>query len=111
MHFDGAGYSDAGRVRTINQDSFLVKIAQTAIGEIVLVAVADGMGGQERGEFASATAIYALANWFDSDLPIELAAPRANDAELDQKIDAQLVRFARSLNAQLVSYGRQERVP
>lgn len=110
MHFDGAGYSDAGRVRTINQDSFLVKIAQTAIGEIALAAVADGMGGHERGEFASSTAAYALANWFDCDLPIELAASRPDDVGLDQKIETQLVRLANNLNAQLVNYGRQENV-
>lgn len=48
------GVSDVGLVRKSNQDNFLI---DTDIG---LVAVADGMGGQEGGEIASHTALEAL---------------------------------------------------
>lgn len=47
------GASDVGRVRAINEDSFLI-----ADG---LYAVADGVGGHQAGEVASATAVEALA--------------------------------------------------
>ena len=56
-HFSFAsayGLSDIGLVRKSNQDNFLI---DTDIG---LVAVADGMGGQEGGEIASHTALEAL---------------------------------------------------
>lgn len=48
------GLSDVGLVRKSNQDNFMI---DTALG---LVAVADGMGGQEGGEIASFTALEAL---------------------------------------------------
>ena len=51
------GYTDPGKVRRINQDSFFV-------GEIpgkgFLAAVADGMGGHQTGEVASLKAITTL---------------------------------------------------
>ncbi len=51
------GYSEPGRVRTVNQDSYFV-------GEIpgkgFLAAVADGMGGHQTGEVASQKAVSIL---------------------------------------------------
>jgi protein phosphatase len=51
------GYSEPGRVRTVNQDSYFV-------GEIpgkgYLAAVADGMGGHQTGEVASQKAVSIL---------------------------------------------------
>lgn len=52
--------SDAGRVRPLNEDYHRVwRFAQPG-GELVLVAVADGMGGAAAGEVASKLAIEAL---------------------------------------------------
>jgi serine/threonine protein phosphatase PrpC len=55
--------SDVGRIRAGNEDAFLVDDAGIDAGDAVrVVAVADGMGGHQAGEVASATAIAALVD-------------------------------------------------
>lgn len=54
MKVDVAAISDTGRVREINEDSFLID------KELFVFAVADGMGGHAAGEIASATAIETI---------------------------------------------------
>ena len=51
-----SGNSEAGRVRSINQDSFFVG----EVASYYLAAVADGMGGHKTGEVASQKAIEIL---------------------------------------------------
>lgn len=53
--FTSHGLTDVGRVRTRNEDAFLER------PEIALWVVADGMGGHDKGEEASAAIIAALA--------------------------------------------------
>lgn len=63
-----SGATDIGTVRSSNQDNFLI---EPGLG---LLAVADGMGGHEGGELASADALAALAHY------LRAAAPRGEDA-------------------------------
>jgi serine/threonine protein phosphatase PrpC len=86
---EGLGITDKGKVRTTNEDQFLVaeltkamRIWQTSLSEpklqvaeerAHLFLVADGMGGQQAGERASALAVAAIeqftlnsAKWIDA---------------------------------------------
>lgn len=69
MRVIAAAETDAGICKPINQDSYCIKIAQTPAGQVALAAVCDGMGGLEKGELASATAVRAFSGWFDRTLP------------------------------------------
>ena len=69
MKYTVAADTDMGIKKSVNQDSVLVKHAETELGEIVLTVVCDGMGGLDKGELASATVIRGFANWFEQELP------------------------------------------
>ena len=55
MNFMIAANSDIGIKKSTNQDSLLIKVAQTNLGKVCLCVVCDGMGGLANGELASAT--------------------------------------------------------
>jgi PPM family protein phosphatase len=77
-HVDAAGATDVGRLRTANEDAFLIATLQRSINVHqaspgargwfpgdpagTLLIVADGMGGQGGGDVASRTAVNAVTN-------------------------------------------------
>lgn len=69
MNFMIAAHSDVGIKKNTNQDSLLIKVAQTDLGKVCLCAVCDGMGGLARGELASATVIRVFEYWFEREFP------------------------------------------
>ena len=66
MIYKIAAHSDVGIVKKTNQDSVLVKIAQTNHDKVCLCVVCDGMGGANGGNIASATAV----DYISTKLPI-----------------------------------------
>jgi serine/threonine protein phosphatase PrpC len=83
--------TDVGRVREANEDAYLVLRPEGPTQErgawIALVAVADGMGGHQAGEVASALAVEGLQSAFvrpevsaatDAELGLKGAVERAN---------------------------------
>lgn len=72
MQFAATADTDIGITKDTNQDSLLIKHADSPLGEILMAVVCDGMGGLAKGELASATVIREFARWFDEELPYEL---------------------------------------
>jgi len=77
--FRAGAVTDVGRVRSNNQDSLLVREGE-------LFAVADGMGGHQGGEVASATALEILGRAYDEPTTPTLvrAVRSANQAVFDK---------------------------
>lgn len=80
-HF--AGKSDVGRIRTVNEDAFFCDFERGAF-----LAVADGVGGLEFGERASAAAVEALQRIF-----LKRSVPATEEPDfrsIFRKIDAEI---------------------
>ncbi len=72
-----AGVTDVGRRRSSNQDRFIAQALETRAGPLVLLAVADGMGGAAGGEIASAHAVDELLRVVG-----EADAPERDDGQI-----------------------------
>lgn len=87
MVFECVSRSDVGLKRKVNEDSILVRT------ERGLWAVADGMGGHEAGDVASAMVTEALHR-----LPIVYGLEQLVEAAIDQlrRVNRQLIELARN---------------
>ncbi|MGH9350096.1 MAG: type VI secretion system-associated protein TagF [Vicinamibacterales bacterium] len=86
--FRSAAATDVGKVREVNQDSFLER------SEVGLWAVADGLGGHQEGEVASRMVCDALADF-------------SPDAGFEETIEAAVKRL-RDVNAHLQRAANRE---
>jgi protein phosphatase len=78
---DVGSFTDVGRVRESNEDALLTLDASQ--DGSVLLAVADGMGGHNAGEVASAIAIDSLRHFFEATSELGEAVVQANAAIWD----------------------------
>lgn len=69
MNFKIAAHTDIGIKKKTNQDSVLVKVAQTDFGKVCFAVICDGMGGLSKGELASAALVRYLSGWFEKEFP------------------------------------------
>jgi protein phosphatase len=68
------GYiTNIGKVRAENQDRFLILLKSIGGNDVVLCAVADGMGGTQSGSLASNTVMQSLHMWWENEMPILLS--------------------------------------
>ena len=97
-------YTDVGKTRKVNQDSALVKVANTRNhGRISFVAVCDGMGGLSKGEVASCKAIRAMETWFHEDLSL---LQNMSEDQLWEAVEGAFRRMIGRINGDLKRYGK-----
>ncbi|WP_428909695.1 PP2C family protein-serine/threonine phosphatase [Niallia sp. Krafla_26] len=99
-----AAHTDIGTKKTSNQDSLLLKIADTSVGKVVLAMICDGMGGLSQGEVASASVIQAFSDWFEQELPYQLAKQDVSD------IQYRWDRLIKEQNQRIAQYGRNKNI-
>ncbi len=97
-------YTDAGKKRPVNQDSSLVKVANSKkLGRISFVAVCDGMGGLSKGEVASCKVIRSLENWFHEELTM---MQDLDEDRLWKTVESSWNRLVAKINAEIRRYGK-----
>lgn len=103
--FYSAAYSDAGTVKTVNQDSLSVKIAEAGGRETAFAVICDGMGGLEQGELASATVVRAFEKWHSEELS-GLLTQHASEQELAKALKKSWEALAFACNDRIRKYGQ-----
>ena len=104
MEVKACVFTDAGKVRRINQDSAMIKVAGTKkYGRISFAVICDGMGGLSRGEVASCKAIRALEKWFCEELPLMMDL---EEDRLWRTIETSLSRLFVKTGADIKRYGK-----
>ncbi len=106
MKFNYGYCSDIGIEKQINEDSLLIRSANTSKGRIFLALICDGMGGLSNGEVASGTVIKCFSNWFSNYLPLFLKNKFFTLNNLQDPIN----RVLKELNQKILFYGRQNRI-
>ncbi len=97
-------FTDAGKKRPVNQDSSLVKVANSSmLGRISFVAVCDGMGGLSRGEVASCKVIRSMENWFHEELTM---MQDLDEDRIWKTVEASWNRLLAKVNAEIRRYGK-----
>ena len=104
MYYIGNAVTDIGNVKTVNQDSLTLKIANTDMGLVVFSVICDGLGGLEQGEVASASVIRAFEQWF-----LEIF-PYASEPWTREGIEESWRRLLASINQEICEYGREGNV-
>lgn len=98
MRYLIAAHTDVGIKKKTNQDSYMIKEAQTKRGRVCLCVLCDGMGGLSNGELASATVIRAFEQWFETEFPILLSEFSF------EKLKEQWIHITEGLNQRLASH-------
>lgn len=105
MEYLVTAHSDIGIKKKTNQDSVLVQVAKTDVGNVAFAMVCDGMGGLAKGELASATLIKAFANWFQTKLK-EMLETQFEEKKLYEQWEA----IIQKINQSITNYGNDNRI-
>ncbi|MGL5150377.1 MAG: PP2C family protein-serine/threonine phosphatase [Clostridium sp.] len=94
--------TDKGRVKKVNEDNFLIKVAKFNNREFGLFAICDGLGGLSNGDFASKRMVQQLEKWWNNKIQGVLNA----DIE-DRDILIEFSIVMREVNRELINYGKE----
>lgn len=106
MNFVAAHWSSVGVCKEVNQDSLCIKGARYRMGNIILAAVCDGMGGTDEGEVASKLVIDGFSEWFEKRLPGLLK--ETSFARISERCIGDWKRLIINANRLLCEYGRKK---
>ncbi|MDD6733935.1 MAG: hypothetical protein PUE21_05280, partial [Lachnospiraceae bacterium] len=65
QHFIHCCCYDRGDLNPVNQDAVLFRSVMTMKGPVALLMVCDGVGGLQKGEYASRFVSERVSAWFD----------------------------------------------
>ena len=112
--------TDKGTVKEVNQDSTMVKVANSdRFGRIVMGTLCDGMGGLAHGEVASSRFVERMQEWFTQELPLVLsrtnATTKLDENDDDDDVIADISRawqaIAIDMNQKIFEYGLEKNAP
>lgn len=104
MNYLLSGHTDAGTVKKINQDAFLLQSARWNGRQMVLAVLCDGMGGLEMGEVASTSVIRHFALWFRQEVPRTLE--KGGTALLESSVFSVWDTILKAENEKFCTYGQ-----
>lgn len=105
MNFIVSASTDAGNVKTINQDSMNVQLLEAGGRQLAFAVLCDGMGGLQKGELAGSSVVYAFRRWREERLPILLMGGFG-----DNDIRQDWSRVIAHCNEKIKAYGRKNGV-
>ena len=105
MNYIVSASTDAGSVKTSNQDSLNVKTLALNGETMVFAIICDGMGGLEKGEVASASMVKAFCNWVLHRLPV-LYVNGMNGTQLQEE----WFRLIAEYNEKIKIYGKKSAI-
>ncbi|MCB6415394.1 serine/threonine-protein phosphatase [Faecalimonas umbilicata] len=111
MGFLSIAHTDIGIRKNTNQDSVLIKEANTDYGRVHLAVICDGMGGLAKGEVASATLIRAFSRWFDETFPFLLYEERENGELGYNALQKSWNQLIDAVNVKIAAYGEECHAP
>ncbi len=100
--------TDAGIVKTVNQDSIFIRVGKNKYSTYGVFAVADGMGGLSHGEVASRMTCDALNVWWEEYLPDILKSnSNSNSKKLFEHLEISLQELFNKVNSEIYCYASQ----